>query len=176
MARPDDHRCGSGAAEPSPLPRMIPIQRRFDAPTLDHPEAVLCAQWRQNGLLSRVRPGHRVAIAVGSRGICGIARLVRALAQLLAEAGALPFVVPAMGSHGGGTATGQAAILEHLGITAASTGVPIRSSMQVCQIGAIDGGHPVYMDRQAWEAEPLLWVFRLKCIPATLPAFRWRLI
>ena len=84
---------------------------------------------------SSIKPGMRVAVTAGSRGISGTDLILRSLVEALKEAGAEPFIVPAMGSHGGATAEGQAAVLESLGITEESVGALARSSMEVVELG-----------------------------------------
>jgi hypothetical protein len=98
-----------------------------------------------------------VALTVGSRGVVGIDVIVRATVDHLKGLGARPFIIPAMGSHVGGTAPGQRAVLEHYGVTEAAMGCPIRSTMDVVQVGEVSGlgGLPVWLDRHAAEAD---WV------------------
>ncbi len=110
-------------------------------------------------LSERVRPGMRVAVAVGSRGISRYREVVQAVVESLQALGAEPFLVPAMGSHGGGTAEGQHAVLVDYGM--ADLGVPIHSSLEVKQIGE-DGGMPIYWDRHAAEADAVIPVNRVK--------------
>src|SRR5439155_22153358 len=103
------------------------------------------------GVRGGIRRGETVAVAVGSRGITNLALVVRTLVAVLKEAGARPFVVPAMGSHGGATAEGQRAILAGYGITDDGVGAPIRPSMETVDLGATDGV-PIHFDRTAFEA------------------------
>jgi hypothetical protein len=103
-----------------------------------------------------------VAITAGSRGISDIVPMLRALVRVVREAGAEPFVVPAMGSHGGATAEGQVEILRSLGVTERSVGADVRSSMDVVEIGKTPRGVPVYMDRIASEADGVIVVGRIK--------------
>ena len=106
-------------------------------------------------------PSGEVAIPVGSRGISRIPEVIRACGDWLRERGARPFVVPAMGSHNGATAEGQRSMVESLGVTEAAMGMPIRSSMEVVQIGEVRTG-PVYMDRYCYESAGVLVVNRVK--------------
>ena len=112
--------------------------------------------------LARVEPGQRVAITASSRGIANLARVLRACADALRSRGAEPFVVPGMGSHGGATAEGQVAVLEHAGIDEASIGCRIVSDMTVIQVGETGTGFPVYQDRAASQADGVLVVNRVK--------------
>lgn len=100
-----------------------------------------------------------VAVAVGSRGIANLPDIVKATVLCLKAAGAKPFIVPAMGSHGGATAEGQLAVLEALGITSASIGVDIKSSMDTVEI---DKSWPMLVDKNAWEADYILPINRIK--------------
>jgi hypothetical protein len=110
----------------------------------------------------RVRPGASVAVGVGSRGIANLSAIVRAVVAALKEAGARPFIVPAMGSHGGATAEGQRGILEGYGIVEEAVGAPIRATMEVVQVGELEDGHPLFLDRHAAEADAILVVNRVK--------------
>jgi hypothetical protein len=110
----------------------------------------------------KVRPGQTVALTAGSRGIAGIPVLLRAAVAFLKKLGARPFLVPAMGSHGGGTAEGQRGILESYGITEEFVGAPIRSSMEVVPVGTTAEGYPVLLDRHASEADHIAVVARVK--------------
>jgi hypothetical protein len=112
-------------------------------------------------LTSKIKPGETVAITAGSRGIANIAGIMRAVIDELKRIGAAPFVVPAMGSHGGATPDGQLDILRQLGITRQSMGVPIKASMQVVKIGKTLG-FPVYLDKFASQADHIVIVARIK--------------
>ena len=114
-------------------------------------------------VVDRIRPGQRVCLAVGSRGIDRIAEVVRAAVAVVRAAGAQVFIVPAMGSHGGATADGQLEVLASLGVTAESVGCEIRSSMDTVQIGEVDGRIPVFVDRHAHdEADVVIPINRVK--------------
>ena len=106
--------------------------------------------------------GKSVAVTVGSRGIANIPQITRAVVDFLKQRGAEPFLVPAMGSHGGATAAAQSDVLARLGITADSMGCPIRSSMEVTQVAQAPEGFPVYFDRHALAADFVLVVNRIK--------------
>jgi hypothetical protein len=145
-----------------PLPRVAPVRQRFPAAEVADVAAAVREELKRPGVGDRVRPGMRVAVAVGSRGISAIDRIVAAVVAGLRERGAAPFLVPAMGSHGGATAEGQVRVLSELGVTEASAGCPIRSSMEVVEIGRLDNGLPVYADRHAHEADGVVVVNRVK--------------
>jgi hypothetical protein len=109
-----------------------------------------------------VRPGQTVALTAGSRGIANIPAVLRATADFLKRLGARPFLVPAMGSHGGGTAEGQRHILESYGVTEAAVGAPIRASMDVVPLGTTAEGWPVVLDQRAAGADHIGVVARVK--------------
>ena len=114
-------------------------------------------------MLANVAPGQRIAITGSSRGIANLALVVRESVSALREAGAEPFVVPAMGSHGGATPEGQTEVLENTnGITEESVGCRIESSMDVVQIGTTSSGFPVFQDRLCLDADGVLAVNRVK--------------
>jgi hypothetical protein len=103
-----------------------------------------------------------VAIAVGSRGVAEIPTLARVTAEAIKRQGGQPFIIPAMGSHGGATAEGQLDVLANLGVTEASAGCPIRSSMEVVEIGRLENGLPVYIDKYAYGADGIVVINRVK--------------
>ncbi|MDR7868371.1 MAG: lactate racemase domain-containing protein [Sporomusaceae bacterium] len=145
-----------------PLPRMVKVRQSFAAAPAVDVAAVLRRELAKPGIAGAVRPGMRIALAVGSRGVDGIATLVRETAATLKELGALPFVVPAMGSHGGATAAGQEAVLASLGVTAESAGCPVCSCMDTIAVGRLDNGLPVLIDRLAHEADGIVVINRVK--------------
>ena len=104
----------------------------------------------------------RVAVGVGSRGITNLAPIVRSVIDLLRTCGAEPFIIPAMGSHGGATPSGQQNLLAGFGVTPKSTGVPFETSMEVDQIGAFGDGYPVVFSRAALQADAIVIVNRIK--------------
>ncbi|GIQ69789.1 DUF2088 domain-containing protein [Xylanibacillus composti] len=146
----------------SALPKWIKIRQRFAGRAVGDIEAEVAAQLASIQIRERIKPGMRIALTAGSRGISNIAQILKAAADVLKELGALPFLIPAMGSHGGATAEGQVQVLESLGITEAYCGVPIRSSMETVCIGATPQGIPVHTDKLAWEADGVIIVNRIK--------------
>ncbi|MBX6772742.1 MAG: DUF2088 domain-containing protein [Chloroflexi bacterium] len=143
------------------LPLMVRVRQRLDDRVVIDLDSVVLRQVERH-LEGKIRPGQAIAIAVGSRGVANIARIVRSTAEAVRRAGGSPFVVPAMGSHGGATAEGQVAVLASLGVTEAFVRCPIRASMDVVQIGATDDGMPVYLDRNAAEADGIIVINRVK--------------
>jgi hypothetical protein len=141
------------------LPKMIRVRQTFPRPRVaDIPRSV--AQTLGDAAL-RVKAGDTVAVGAGSRGIANIALIVGATVRWLKELGARPFVFPAMGSHGGGTAEGQLSVLEHYGITEATMGCPVRATMEVVQVGEALS-LPVWLDKLASEADWIGIVNRVK--------------
>jgi hypothetical protein len=120
------------------------------------------SELKKLSLEKKVKPGQRVAITAGSRGVANIAEILRATADFLKSLGARPFIFPAMGSHGGATAAGQLALLAHYQITETSMEVPILASMEAAEIGKTEDGVPVYVDRHALEADQIVVVNRIK--------------
>ena len=144
------------------FPKVVKVRQDFPRTRVEDVEKTLREQYENEEIKSRVEPGMRVAITAGSRGIAGIDRILRVLVEILREAGAEPFIVPAMGSHGGATAEGQVEILGSLGVSEESVGVPIESSMEVVELGETEGGVPVFMDHIASEADGVVVVGRIK--------------
>lgn len=142
------------------FPQMIKIKQAYDCSHIVNIEQAV-----RNEILDKMpklKPHSRIAVATGSRGIAKIDRIIKATVDTLAELGYVPFIIPAMGSHGGATADGQKAVLESYGISEESMGVPICSSMEVVEIARGDCPVPVYMDRYAYEADATVIVNRIK--------------
>jgi hypothetical protein len=145
-----------------PYPKILRIRQSFERPVVaDVPAAVRAALERLD-LGRTIRPGHTVALTAGSRGIANIPAALRATADFLKRLGARPFLIPAMGSHGGGTAEGQRQIIESYGITEEAVGVPIRASMDVVSLGSTADGFPVLLDKHASQADHIGVVARVK--------------
>ncbi|MBA3424149.1 MAG: DUF2088 domain-containing protein, partial [Rubrobacter sp.] len=140
------------------LPKVALVEQRVEGPDAipDIRESV------REALKEVDLPTGSVAIGVGSRGVAKIGEVVAALVEALKEAGAEPFIVPAMGSHGASTAEGQAEVLRHLGVSEERMGCPVRATMEAVRIGETPAGAPVYMDRNAYEADSVVVVNRIK--------------
>ena len=144
------------------LPRMLPIRVRMECPVEDDVrEATLAALGRVHAC-ARVQRGERIAVTAGSRGIDRIDVILRAVVDSLKAEGALPFIVPAMGSHAGGTAEGQKAFIASYGVTEEAMGCPIVSSMETVALGVSESGVEGYCDRNAFEADGIVAVNRVK--------------
>jgi hypothetical protein len=144
------------------LPKMYRIRQKLDPPVVPDVAATVRAEIGTLDLRGRLKPGGRVAVTGGSRGVANIAAILRATCDSLKELGAKPIIVPAMGSHGGATAEGQLAVLARYGVTPESMGVPILSSMETVEIGRMGWGLPVLVDRHASEADHIVLVNRVK--------------
>jgi hypothetical protein len=145
-----------------PLPRMIKVRQTFPVTELPDIPTALRVELESSGQLNQIQPGMRIAIAAGSRGVAEIPALVRTTVEELKKRGAKPFVIPAMGSHGGATGEGQAEVLAHLGITESSVGCPIVSSMEVVEVSRLDNGLPVYVDKTAYHSDGIVLINRVK--------------
>lgn len=143
-------------------PPMFEVEQRFSARVVKDPASSLEEGLRASGLLDKVRPGQKVAVGVGSRGIQELAILVRTLIGRLKERGARVIVIPAMGSHGGATSEGQARVLEKLGVKESTVGAPIVSNMEVVSLGSLDSGLEVVVARDALEVDYVVVVNRVK--------------
>lgn len=143
------------------FPRMYRIRQRFDSTVVKDVRETVKTELSKLSW-TQVKPGHRVAITGGSRGIAHIADILKAIVELLKSCRAEPFIFPAMGSHGGATAEGQAALLAHYGVTEPFTGAPIVSSMEVVEIGKTEDGVPIFIDRNALLADHIVVVNRIK--------------
>lgn len=142
---------------------MYPATVRFPGPAIADIRSAVSRALDEARL--SIGSGARIAMAVGSRGIGSLAEIVGATARWLEGQGAKPFIVPAMGSHGGATAEGQAAVLESYGITEAALGVPVRSAMETVSLGVVSAGDievSVFMDRLASESDGVLLINRVK--------------
>ena len=144
------------------FPRMLRIRQTFDARQISDVSGEVHSQLASLHLEQKVRTGQTVAITAGSRGIAHIDQIVRAAVDHVKSLGAVPFIVPAMGSHGGGTAAGQAQILEHYGITPEKMGCELRASMETVIVDRTPQGIPVHFDKHASQADHVLIVGRIK--------------
>lgn len=144
------------------LPRVVPVNVSFDRPVISDVAGAFLTQLHAAEVLEKIRPGMRVAIGTGSRGISNLTLILRLLVDQLKLAGAHPFLFPAMGSHGGATAAGQLGVLNRMGISEESVRAPVRATMDVIQIGTTPDGVPAYMDAIAAESDAIVVVNRIK--------------
>jgi hypothetical protein len=147
-----------------PLPRFFGVRQSLPHARVADVAAEVRAELERVGMAARLkpRPGAAVAITAGSRGIADIALVIRTVAEVVRAAGGEPFVVPAMGSHGGATAEGQRHVLAEYGITEQSVGAPIRATMDTVELGRLPSGAGVYFDANAAAADATIVVNRVK--------------
>lgn len=136
------------------LPRWALV--RYDMDRAEISDVDLAVAQALQTVANQIRPGQRVCLTAGSRGIDRIDQVLQAVVAEVKRLGAEPFIVPAMGSHGGATAEGQVEVLTSYGITPERMGCPILSSMETVEIGSVEGGVPVYLDRNAFERADLI--------------------
>ena len=144
------------------LPRLLLVRQKFPDRQIPDVAAEVHRQLAAARFAARLKPGDRVAIGVGSRGIHNIATIVRSVVQYWREAGVSPFIFPAMGSHGAASAAGQADVLAHYGITESGVGCPIVSQLEVVSLGKTADGIEAFMDRTAYDASGVMLVGRVK--------------
>lgn len=141
---------------------MYRIRQLFDSRAIEDVGNAIEEEFSLLDLSERVRSGQRVAVAVGSRGIDRLPEIVAAVVKSLRALRLEPFILPAMGSHGQGTAEGQTILLNELGVNEAAVGAPVCSSMEVNSLGHIDSGAEVFVSRDAVEADHLVVIGRIK--------------
>jgi hypothetical protein len=141
-------------------PHLARVRRTLDATRIDDVSRAVRGELERT--FPVVAPAAPIAVAVGSRGIADLQAIVSETVRFLKSRGAAPFIVPAMGSHGGATADGQVGVLASYGITEALVGAPVRSSMEVVRLPEGDLGHPVFMDKAAWQSAGVVLVNRVK--------------
>ncbi len=146
---------------PIELPRVATVKQQFPRPQLESLEEYVTQKLRESSFISTRMEGCSIAIAVGSRGIAGLDRIVRCTVKVLRGLGAEPFIVPAMGSHGGATSKGQAQILLDYGINE-DIGARIVSSLDCVHIGSTADGVSVQIDKAAFESDGIILINRIK--------------
>lgn len=147
-----------------PIPQMFHAAQRFPNAHIEREdiEKAVFDEIARSGMAERIKPGMRIAITAGSRGIRNVDEITRSVVACVKHCGATPFIVPAMGSHGGATAEGQKDMLAGFGITEEKMECEIRSSMETVLLGYSELGKPVYMDRNAYESDGVILSCRLK--------------
>ena len=150
------------ALDPIRIPRFVKVRQNFPRPVVADPAGELRAKLEAGRFLASVKPGMSIGITAGSRGITNYPLVIKTLVEEVKKRGASPFIFPAMGSHGGATAEGQKNMLVGLGISEETMGCPIKSTMEVVQLGTAWNGRPVYLDKYANEADGLIVVNRVK--------------
>jgi hypothetical protein len=146
-----------------PIPQMVRVRYEMQTPPpIADVGAVVAAELQRSEVRSLIKPGQRIAIGVGSRGIARLSEITTALVRELKAIGAEPFIIPAMGSHGGATADGQREVLAHLGVTEARCGAPVISDMTTVEVGRTDDDIAVRLDKQALGADGIVFIARVK--------------
>lgn len=145
-----------------PLPKMRKVRQIFDDTKLDDVKGALEQSLYREEILAHLRPGMRVAVAVGSRGIDHLPLIVKTVLNFLKAQGTTPFIVSAMGSHGGGCEEGQREVLAGYGITEEAMGVPVCTSVDTVLVGKRSGDIPVFFDRAASKADLIVPINRVK--------------
>lgn len=144
------------------FPKMCLIRQTHEEDAVPYVQEYVARELDRSGLLASVRPGEKVMLTAGSRGIGCMVDLLSACIRVLREKGAVPIIFPAMGSHGRGEAEGQVEVLRHLGITEERLGAPVYSGMDMVEVGTVHDGVPVYADRAVVEADHVLLINRVK--------------
>mgnify|MGYP001022895317 CR=1 FL=1 len=142
--------------------QMVMIRQKWQQPQIQDVPAAVAEALARAGALGRIAPGAEIAITAGSRGIAALPEVLRAVIAEVRARGGRPFLFPAMGSHGGGTAEGQRELLAGLGISEETMGCPLRASMEVVRLGETAEGVPVYLDAIASRADGIIVVNRVK--------------
>ena len=154
---------GLSIFERGELPRWVKVRQRLDDTEVGDIAAVVAAEFARPGVGETISPGMAVALTAGSRGIHAIDLILKACVDEIKKRGATPFIVTAMGSHGGATVEGQLSIIHHYGITEEAMGCEIRASMDTVELGFVEGDVPVWFDRIAYEqADAVIPVGRVK--------------
>lgn len=143
-------------------PRMVKVKQYFERPSIKNVERELLDKLYSKGVLSNIKHGQNIAIAVGSRGITNQPLMVKILVSEIKKAGGIPFIVPAMGSHGGATAEGQKNMLIGMGISEEYVEASIKATMEVFRVGTSENGLPVYIDKYAHETDAIVIINRIK--------------
>ncbi len=149
-------------ASATQLPKMVKVRQLLDHSHIDPADIPALVMKELEPMRPRIHAGMSVAITCGSRGVCNIPIITRAIVDFVKSCGGQPFVFPAMGSHGGATAEGQRGVLRAYGVTEESVGCPIRATMEVVQVGETEEGMPVFVDRYAYEADGIILCGRVK--------------
>ena len=144
------------------LPKMHRVRQVFARPQVENLEETVRLQMNKYEIRNKLKKGQRVAVAVGSRGIRNLSQIVRIVVDEIKKTGAAPYIVPAMGSHGGGTEEGQREFLTGYGITEEAMGVPVVVKLDVEVLGTLSTGTKVYFDKTALDADVIVPINRVK--------------
>jgi hypothetical protein len=142
--------------------KMRRINQVFDAKKIDNIAGVISSELKSVGIDEKIQPGMKIGVTVGSRGIANIQTIVKTIIDEVKKSGGDPFILPAMGSHGGATVEGQLKVLKKYGFTEETMGVPIKGTMDVVDLGTLENGLTVYFDKIAFESDGIIAVNRIK--------------
>jgi hypothetical protein len=143
-------------------PSMYRVQQQFDDTAIDDVAGAIQKAFRHVTFARSVMPGQRVGVAVGSRGMHGLAVIVKTVVSSLRALGLEPFIIPAMGSHGEAEAEGQSALLHDMGVSESTIGAPVVSTMDVASLGRLESGAEVFFSKDALNADHLVVINRVK--------------
>ncbi len=144
------------------IPDFYKVSQSIDREKIENVQEYLVKELKASEMGERIKSGASIAVTAGSREIDNYALILRTICDFLKKHGAKPFIIPAMGSHGGAIAEKQTMLIAHFGITEQSMGVPIRSSMETVYLGDTESGLPVYFDKNAAQADGIIPVGRVK--------------
>lgn len=145
-----------------PIPKMVKVRQSFGTEKLEDVAGEIRKELDREDIIAQITPGMKIAITVGSRGVANIALITKEIVAFLQSHGAEPFVIPAMGSHGGSSAEGQLAIIHGYGVTPEYMGCPVVSTMEVVEVGRLEDDTPVYVNKLAYEADGIVVMNRIK--------------
>lgn len=145
-----------------PLPRMVPVKASFDSARLEDIEGTVSAQMNREDIRAKIKPGQKIAVGCGSRGIANIDRIAKVVISEIKAIGAEPFIFPAMGSHGAATAEGQKAVLAGYGISEEAMGCPVKATMETEELSSLPDGVPIFIDKHASGADGIILINRIK--------------
>ncbi|MDW7673372.1 MAG: lactate racemase domain-containing protein [Bacillota bacterium] len=144
------------------LPLFVPVKQKFKVAKVSNIDDAIRLELNKEEIKGLIKPEQKIAVAVGSRGIANLKEIVCQTVQYINSCGAHPVIIPAMGSHGGATAEGQRRLLADYGITEGEIGAPVLSSMDTIEIGRTSSGLPIYIDREAFQADGIVVINRVK--------------
>jgi len=148
--------------DPVVIPKMAVVRQRFDGAAIGDIPAAISGEFTRPEIAAAIEPGMSIAITVGSRGLANLPIIVREIVGNVKKLGGVPFIFPAMGSHGSATADGQRAMLEGFGVTESAVGAPIRATMETVVVGQTSKGQDVHADRYAANADGIIVLGRVK--------------
>lgn len=142
--------------------KMVRMIQLFEKTKIENIPEALSQEFEKMRLGEKIKPGMEIGITVGSRGIKNLVLIIKCMIEEVKKRGGLPFILPAMGSHGGATTEGQKKVLENYGVTEKTMGVPIKGTMDVVELGRLQNGLPVYFNRVAYDSDGIIVVNRVK--------------